>query len=219
MTKELKESLIKEYKRIFINVYEAGGGYGFRYFHGVRTMTYCERILKLDFFKNKKINKDAVIIAALFADVGKIEAVDKNGELVYKSPANENHDKIGAKIVTKYLSKHIEDKKLLDLIVEIISEQHVTQTSLESKIVKDVDRLDNYGYIQIWRHITHANHDKRNIDRIKEFWIDGGEKQRAKKYLNKFNFPVIGKISNERYKKLDNLILEIDRESKGFDIK
>lgn len=219
MKKELKQKLLDEYKSIFINVYEAGGGYGFRYFHGLRTMKYCEKIMKLNYFKNKNINKDATLIAALFADVGKIEAVNSQGELVYGSEADLNHDKIGVDIAKRHLVKFIKDEKLIDFISQIISEQHGTQTTLESKIVKDADRLDNYGYIQIWRHITYALYDKRNIDRLSEFWFGEGANIKAKNYLKKFNFLVTKQIAVKRYKKLNQLILEIDQESEAKDIK
>src|SRR4030042_341322 len=216
MNKQLKEKLIVEYKKAFINTFEAGGGYGFRYYHGLRTMQYCERFLKLPYFRHKKINKDAVVIAALFADIGKIKTINKNGKLVYGSKEDYNHAEIGAKIVVKYLTKHIKDKTLINLVTDIINEQHnKEQTTLEAKLVKDVDRFDNYGFIQIWRHITYAHHDKRNVDRLKEFWVDEKARESAKNYLKKFNFTIISKIALVRYKKLDYLISEIDKESQG----
>lgn len=220
MNKQLKEKLIAEYKKIFINTFEAGGGYGFRYYHGLRTMVYCEQFLKLPYFKDKKINKTAVIIAALFADIGKIKAINKNGELVYGSNGDQEHAEMGAKIVVKYLTKYIKDKKFINLIANIINEQHnKKQTTLEAKLVKDVDRLDNYGFIQIWRHITYAHYDKRNVDRLKEFWINEKARKNAKSYLKEFNFSIIRKIAIIRYKKLDYLIREIDKEIQGKDIK
>lgn len=219
MDKKLKQNLINEYKNIFEGIFEAGGGYNFRYFHGLRTMKYCEQFLKLSQFKNKSINKDALIIASLFSDVGKVKAINKSNELVYGSAGDRNHEKIGARIVLNYLLKHINNQKLIKLVAQIISEQKgARQTTIESKLVKDADRLDNYGFIKIWRTITYANYDKRNIDRLKEFWIDEKERNSAKIYLEKFNFPVIKKIAIERFKKFDYLILEIDRESQGKDI-
>ena len=220
MKQVLKQRLITEYKKAFINTFEAGGGYGFRYFHGVRVMTYCEKFLKLPYFKNKKINYDVVIIAALFADIGKVEAINKKGEIVYGSKADNNHAELGATIVKKYLSKHIKDEKLINDVALVINEQHdKDQTTIEARIVKDADRFDNYGFIKIWRHITHAHYDKRNIDRLKEFWIDEDAKSKAKKYLSQFNFPVIKRLAIARYKKLDHLIKEIDLETQGKDIR
>ena len=220
MTQKLKSKLIAEYKKAFINTFEAGGGFGFRYFHGVRVMSYCEKFLKLPYFKNKKVNYDVAIIAALFADIGKVKAINKKGEIVYGSKADNDHAELGAMIVKKYLSKHIKDKKLINDVALVIDEQHgKDQTTIEAKLVKDADRFDNYGFIQIWRHITYAHYDKRNIDRLREFWIDEDAKSKAKKYLSQFNFPIIKRLAAARYKKLDYLIKEIDSETQGKDIR
>ena len=219
MTSKLKKQLLEEYRNIFINSFEAGGGYGFRFYHGVRMMRYCEAFLRLPSFKHIKINRDALAIAALFADVGKVRAINKRGELVYGSKGDREHAKSGALLVSWYISKYLKDKKLMNFIQEIIREQQgIRQMTIESKLVKDADRLDNYGFIQIWRHITYAHYDKRNIDRLNEFWIKEAWRRKAKDYLKKFNFPIIKKIAMERFKKLDYLLKEINKEMNGMDI-
>lgn len=218
MNSNLKTKLIEEYKKIFINTFESGGGYGFRFYHGLRIMKYCEQFLKLPYFKNKKINKDAVLVAALFHDIGKVMAINKSGEIDYDSHGNQNHAEIGGTLIPKYLSMYIKDEKLIALIARIVDEQHgKDQTSIEAKLVKDADRFDNYGFIQIWRNITHAHYDKKNIDGILEFW-HGGAQEYAKERLAKFNFPAIKKLAAKRFKKMNYLFAEIDRECEGKDI-
>lgn len=219
MTIQLRQHLIEEYKKAFYTTFEAGGGYGFRYYHGVRVMTYCEQFLKIPYFKDKKINKDATIIAALFADIGKVAALDEHGELIYGSQGDLDHAEIGARIIRDYLGQHIADTGLIEFIAQIIDEQHgKEQTSLEAQLVKDADRLDNYGFIQVWRHITYAHYDKRNIDRLNEFWLQEGAREKAKGYLEKFHFPFVKKIAMQRFEKLDYFLSEIEREVKGEDI-
>lgn len=219
MTSEVKKQLINECRDIFIDKFEAGGGYGFRFYHSLRAMKYAEKFLKLPYFKNMTINKDAVIIASLFHDVGKIAAINKSGEIIYSSNGNKNHAAIGGVIVHKYLAKYVKDEKLIDLVAKIIDEQHgKKQTAIESMLVKDTDRFDNYGFIQIWRNITHAHYDKRNIDRLDEFWNDESARKFARGNLVKFNFPVIKKLAGKRFKKLDYLFAEIKRECTGEDI-
>lgn len=219
MTTQLKQHLIEEYKKASYNTFEAGGGHGFRYYHGVRVMTYCEKFLELPYFKDKKVNKDAAIIAALFADIGKVAALNEQGELIYGSQGDLDHAEIGARIIREYLEKHIKDVKLIDFIAQIIDEQHgKEQTSLEAQLVKDADRLDNYGFIQIWRHITFAHYDKRNIDRLNEFWVQEAAREKAKGYLEKFHFPFVKKIAMQRFEKLDYFLHEIEREVKGENI-
>lgn len=182
-------------------------------------MTYCEQFLKLPYFKDKKINKDATTIAALFADIGKVAAVNENSELIYGSQGDRDHAEIGARMIRDYLGNHIEDSQLLDFIAQIIDEQHgKEQNSLEAQLVKDADRLDNYGFIQVWRHITYAHYDKRNIDRLNEFWVQERAREKAKGYLEKFHFPFAMDVAMQRFKKLDYFLQEIDREVKGEDI-
>ncbi len=166
MNQELLNNSITEYKQLFENVWELGGGYGFRYHHGVRVMKYCQKIAKFPRFKNENIDVNALLIAALFHDIGKIEAVNKNGQLVYGNYGGISHDALGAKIAPKYLKKYIEDKELIDLICLIISEQEskVISTRMESKIIKDADRLDHYGVLHLWCSITHANYHQKNIE-------------------------------------------------------
>ncbi len=102
MDKNLLDKLITEYKQLFENVWEFGGGYGFRFHHGVRVMKYCQKIAMLPRFKDENISIEALLIAALFHDIGKIEAIDKNGQLVYGNYGGISHDALGAKIAPKY---------------------------------------------------------------------------------------------------------------------
>lgn len=220
MTKSFKSNLMNEYRQAFYKTRELGGGYGFRFYHGLRVMKYCEKFLRLNYFKEKTINKDILLTAALFHDIGKIKAVDKSGEIKYDSEANQKHDLIGAQVIFQYIGKYFKNDATINQIKQIITEQHSgQQITMESKIIKDADRLDNYGCIQIWRHITYAHQTQRNIDRIPEYWFKEEARKSAKTYLKKFHFPVMRKIAECRFKKLDYLISEIEREIKGMDIK
>lgn len=219
MDKKLQQQLVDEYTKAFTDTYEAGGGYGFRVDHGIRCMTYVEKVLELPYFKDKKVNKAAAMIAALYADIGKVEALDKNKEIIYGSPADNDHANIGARIVGDYISKYVNDSTLAKFVSQIIEEQHgKEQTTDEAKLVKDVDRLDNYGDITAWRHITFATHDKRRIDRLNEFWIGEKAREKALDYMGKFHFDFIRKIAKKRFEKFDQFLKEIDREAKGEDI-
>lgn len=206
MNQDILNSLISEYKQLFENVWEFGGGYGFRYHHGVRVMKYCQKIVKFPRFKKENINLDALLIAALFHDIGKIEAVNENGQLVYGNYGGISHDALGAKIAAKYLDKYIKDKELIDLICLIISEQEskVTPTRIESKIIKDADRLDHYGVLHLWCSITHANYHKKNIEGLKEFWEGEEGKKKYKANFSKFYFTEVKAIAKKRFQNLTN---------------
>jgi len=203
MNKQIFESLKAEYKKLFKNVWEFGGGYGFRLNHGIRVMRYCQKIVKYPRFKDENINIDAVIIGALFHDIGKVKAIDKNGQLIYGNYGDLNHNALGAKIAPEYLNKFIKDKDLINLICLIISEQESKDpTRVESKIIKDADRLDHQGVIHLWCSITYANYQKKNIEGLKEFWEGEEGKRKYEANFSKFYFPEVRDIAEKRFKNL-----------------
>lgn len=220
MNQDLLNSLISEYKQLFENVWEFGGGYGFRYHHGVRVMKYCQKIAKFSRFKSENINIDALLISALFHDIGKIKAVDKNGQLVYGNYGGISHDALGAKIASKYLEKYIKNKELIDLICLIISEQEskVTPTRIESKIIKDADRLDHYGLLHLWCSITYANYNKKNIEGLKEFWEGEEGKKKYESNSSKFYFPEFKAVAEKRFESLTKTTELMFNENEGLDI-
>ena len=220
MNQEILEQLKTEYKTLFENVWEFGGGYGFRYHHGVRVMKYCQKIAKYPRFKEENINIDALLIAALFHDIGKIEAVNENGQLVYGNYGGISHDSLGAKIAPKYLEKYVKDKELIDLICLIISEQEskITPTRIESKIIKDADRLDHYGVLHLWSSITHANYHNKNIEGLKEFWEGEEGKKKYEANFSKFNFSEVKTIAEKRFKNLAKTTELMFNEYEGSDL-
>ena len=221
MDPETEQKLVEIYKKAFYNTYEDGGGYGFRYHHGVRVMLYCKQFIELEFFKNEDINKEALIIGALFHDIGKVRAINGDGEIVYGSDGDRYHEKIGSEIVGEYIGDYVKDKETLAHISQIILESgEKTQTTTEARLVKDADRFDNYGFITAWRHITGIQYHKNpeNVLRLKGFWVDEDFRSKALKYLEQFNYEPIKDLAHKRFEKLDYLIKEMDREAKGLDI-
>jgi len=220
MNEPLIKSLEKELKDIFGNVYEYGGGYGYRYQHSIRVMNYCKKIAKFPRFENEKVNVDALLSAALFHDIGKIVAVNKDGLLVYGNYGNKSHEIVGSEIAPKYLKKYIDDDKLVDLICLIIKEQDrsVPTTKVETNIIKDADRLDHAGVTHIWCSITYANYQKKNIEAFKEFWDSDEGKIKFESSLNRYIFPEVAQIARKRLDKLEEFTDLLLREQEGKDI-
>lgn len=220
MNQKTLELLKAEYKKIFKDVYEAGGGYGFRYQHAIRVLTYCQKFLKIPRLKKRKINRDALFIAAIYHDAGKMRAVDQDSKLIYGKYGGRSHEAIGAEIVSKYISKYIKDKKLVKLVEKIIREQEpgVKPTMVESKLLKDADRLDNAGLLHIWRSITYANYEKKNLEGLGEFWRSKEGRMHDLECLKKYHFREIQKVAIKRFKKLDKLIKELFIEAEGKDL-
>lgn len=220
MNQEILEQLKQEYKKLFEHVWEFGGGYGFRLNHGLRVMNYCQKIAKYPRFKEENVNIDALLIAALFHDIGKIEAVDENGQLVYGNYGGISHDALGAKIAPKYLEKYIKNKELIDLICLIISEQEskAIPTRIESKIIKDADRLDHYGVLHLWCSITHANYHKKNVEGLKEFWEGEEGKSKYEANFSKFYFPEVKAIAEKRFENLTKTTELMFEENEALDL-
>jgi hypothetical protein len=219
MNQEILEQLITEYKTLFENVWEFGGGYGFRINHGIRVMKYCQKIVKYPRFKDTNLDTDAVIIAGLFHDIGKVKAIDKNGQLIYGNYGDTNHNDLGSKIAPNYLNKFIKDKELIDLICLIIAEQESKNpTRIESKIVKDVDRLDHCGVLHLWCSITYANYQKKNIEGLKEFWVGEEGKKKYEINFSKFYFPEVKAIAEKRFKNLSKATELMFEEQNGEDL-
>lgn len=77
MNQEILSKLMVEYKSLFENVWELGGGYGFRYHHGIRVMKYCQKISELPRFKYE------VIINKQVVKTGEAKIADKFENLDY----------------------------------------------------------------------------------------------------------------------------------------
>lgn len=219
VTKQQLNKLISILKSTFDNYWEAGGGKGYRVSHSIRVANYCSKFLMTPFFKKMKLDKDAVLIAALFHDIGKIEAANIKGELKYNSYGNKYHEKIGAFIVNNFLGKVMKGANLQRKISRIIEDLKEEKPKfLETKLVKDADCLDNYGVIKIWRTITYAQYQNQQINRVYEYWDKEG-KIKSKRELFFFYFKPIKLLAIKRYKKLNELIEEIKIENFGLDIK
>lgn len=220
MTSSLRNRLQARYRRLFASVYEAGGAYGFRVDHGIRVMQSAEALLPKLHLRLPSWRRDALLIAALYADAGKIRAVNRRGELVYGSAGDRNHAAIGARLLPTLLRRMPVAKRTLAYAQQCIAEQQGRQQTLvESKVIKDLDRLDNYGVHQLWRHTAYAIHDRRGIERLWEFWHDENGSGSAREYLDAFHFPMIRRHAHRRLQALDRAHRDIHSEQHSTDLR
>ena len=221
MIKQKNLSLyISKLKTLFENISEPGGGQGFRFWHGLRVMIYVKNFLNKypNYFKKYKINRDVAIIAALFHDIGKIKAVDANKFIDYNSRGNLNHHKIGGEIIKEILRGSNLSNRKISKIVQVIREQHESEKHLpESLLISDCDNLDNCGLLKLWRTITYADYQKRNVDRVWEYWEKENKFKEGKNEIQKMNFKPIKKVAIRRLKNLNTVIKTMKQEAEGKD--
>lgn len=213
LTDKIKESLIQILEKSFKNTFELGGGKEHRFFHGLQVATFSQKIAEKE---ELKVDFDALFISALFHDIGKIEAVDSNGNIDYKSDANRDHEEIAAKKLYLIIGDIITDKTLIEKCSKIILSTKVGGDFLESKVIKDADELGNFGYLQVWRTFTYAASDKQNLFENINYWADSGRQSRLD-MLDKLYFNSSRNIAEKRLNKIDKFFEEIKKESDGTD--
>jgi len=210
---------ISKLYELFKDISEPGGGKGFRYWHGLRVMNYAKGFLKRYRSDFRKFNIDAevTIISSLFHDVGKIKATDATKIINYDSQANLNHQEIGGYIIKEILREKLPIEKI-EKIVEVIKEQDAPKNMMpESMLVSDCDILDNCGLLKLWRTITYAQYQGRNIDRVWEYWKKEQGLKKIEREIKGIHFLVIKKVAVQRLKKLDYVIKEMKKEAQGED--
>jgi HD superfamily phosphohydrolase len=204
--------------KLFKDISEPGGGWAFRYWHGLRVMSYINNFLKKYpiYFAKFNIDSEIAIIAGLFHDIGKIKAVDASKIINYSSKGNSDHQRIGGDIIKNILKNRLGQEKI-EKISNIIKEHsRPSRANVECLLVSDCDILDNCGLLKLWRTITYAHYQKKNINRIWEYWEQEGCKK-IKDDIGKIHFPPIKKTALRRFKKLDSVIKEIKREAQADD--
>jgi HD superfamily phosphodiesterase len=129
----------------------------------------------------------------------------------YALPSS-RHEEVRALIAGRFLKDngYAEDK--FRQIISIVSEHTtITQTTLESKIVADADKLDSLGATWVARGFQRTNaFDKRlGIESIPDKYLKGKEK-----YLNHFYSESARKMAAERYQFLAAFIEQFEKEMK-----
>lgn len=209
-----REKLKTILKEAFTDSFEKGGGKENRYFHGVRVARYCEKIAAAE---NLEVDNDALFLAGLFHDIGKIKAVGEAGYLDYGSEGNLKHHEIESRGLQTLISGLVQDDALLEEVAGIIREHHNRETVVtEALVLQDADGLDNFGYLQIWRTFNYAALGKLNFEESLNYWKAEGRKERQE-MLKNFKFDATKQVAKKRFEKLDCFMNEIEKEDLGED--
>lgn len=199
-------------KDTFVNVWELGGGTGFRYKHGLEVARFAVKIIEVE---KLKIDKDIIYVAGLFHDIGKVNAINSNREIDYNSEGNLKHEDISIDFLSKYIGKYV-DQEFIAKVVEIITEKDYS-SSLERKVLSDADELGNFGFSQVWRTFNYCALSKQSFEQMLEFWKAGNLKDR-KEWINKLNFDISKRVARSRFIRFEKFLQTIEEESLGLDI-
>lgn len=213
MNDAIKEKLKKILHNAFKGSWELGGGAEFRYKHGVEVAEFALKIAKAE---KLNVDYDALYVAGLFHDIGKVKAINESGEIDYESDANKNHENTYFKDLKKYIGSLVDDA-LIQKSADIIREELNDNSSLERKVLKDADELGNFGYLQVWRTFNYTALTKQTFEQMLQFWESGNLEER-KKWIDQLYFDTSKKVALKRYNRFANFIKTIKEESHGDDI-
>lgn len=168
MNTKLEDKLHKIIHELYKDFTETGGGKGYRYFHSMLTADYAKKIVMTE---QLEVDEDSLIIACLFHDIRKLEAIDENGILDYDHTCCIEDDNITFEHIAKHI-RRIVSKETIRKAVEIIRNKDTKNASLESKILHDADDLCNAGVLSTWRTIAYAIIMDRGVHDTVTFWDD-----------------------------------------------
>lgn len=194
---------------------EIGGGVNYRYYHGLRTMKACKKILNSQELVNTKVNKKALLIAALFHDIGKVSYIEADGTLQGDRSKDEiSHEELGARILPKYLENVISESDIKQ-IANIIRNQHDLKSNfIETRILHDADVLDSIGLINVWRMFTYSGKKARSLEETLIYYKEISKDIKRNEHLY---FSVTKTIAKRRRYRLKGFILDFEKEYKYQD--
>lgn len=214
LTQEEYDKLDKRLHSEFSDYREMAGGYEYRYHHLIRVHRYVKKLMNKPEIREKDFDEKVVEVAALFHDIGRKEDIEDG----YLDPidAHEGHGETGGKIVDEFI-EDVLTKDQLEKVKQVITNHHHKPKLVETRIVRDADRLGLFGVMNFWR-MSHYASDKELIleDQIQYFWGDGMEQREEK--LEKLNFDVSRKIAEKRFEYFKQVMERIEVEHEGEDI-
>ncbi|MFB6088266.1 MAG: HD domain-containing protein [Candidatus Aenigmatarchaeota archaeon] len=207
-------------KDVYFEVIEPGGSKGFRYYHSLRVFRYCKKILKYDEIDNDKIDRDALLISALFHDIGGSKSIENGIMRANRSQVEdyeENHESRSARFVEENLEGLSDGLK--EKVENIVSEHHSEDPdNYETLILQDADNLDELGYLTIFRTFTYIGFKEQTFDEMIDYYMQAEENNKLEEILKRFNFKSTRKVAEQRISKAKKFMEELMKEHEGGDL-
>lgn len=130
-----------------------------------------EGVLKIIYNENLDIDKDFLAVCAWYHDLG-----GRRGE-----------DTV---LIRRLISKHMDDNKFIDKVVDIIREHSFgeTQSSLESKVLFDADKLEYVNPFRLLWFLRAYNDHFINEKTYRQYKNEWGERVQKLKSMLHFNY-------------------------------
>ncbi|MGA3021153.1 MAG: HD domain-containing protein [Candidatus Micrarchaeales archaeon] len=196
----------------FIDKEETSGGIGYRFFHSVRVYNGCKQFLKFRSIMKRDVDRDAVLVAALFHDAGRAKYYRrKPSDATMLGHENKSVMMIRA-LPSTLISKTIKDRAAR--IIE--SDGKDPRIAFEKEIVDEADTLDEAGVLAILRMFTYGVYKNETVEGRIKYWAS--KRRHMKRWLNRFKIPEIRKIAERRMRITDGIMAELEKEHEGKDL-
>jgi putative nucleotidyltransferase with HDIG domain len=198
---ELKSNLKEE----FSGYYEVAGGRDYRYAH-LETV----RKMALNLLENIDVGVDEKVleISALYHDIGRKEDIEDGEMDPFENP--EGHAERGAELVGDYVSSFVSENQF-GKIKEVIRNHHSEAETAEGKILKDANKLSNFGVSDLWRQFQYASIDGSTLrENIDYFWESAVEEYED--LINELHFEHSREVARKRLEKHKKTFKQIEKE-------
>lgn len=216
---ELNDSVILTKYNKYINIikekfkdsFEINGGLQYRIHHSLYVLKIALQIMKA--ITISKEEENIVILACLFHDLGKSQAIYNNKRLEsFKEFESLNnllsHEESGALMIKEVLKDDF-SQTIIEKICDAIADKK--DTTLVSKILNDADDLAEFGLIEVYRLFYYSAYKNRNMKNTIYYWKYYNYFKKSNKVI-KMNFLISKLIGFNKLATTNNFILNFEKE-------
>ncbi len=190
--------------------------------HSLRVAQNAGQIARLSEVCAASPDDLAVYAAALYHDAGWIERVlegEVTRDAILIRPLAAAHREHGIELLERSLAKLLSRDSIRRAAAAIRYLHDRNGQSIEGQIVMEADLLDEIGAISLWTAIRRGVVDGRGVQAVIDTW------RRRKEYhfwdarlKDSFRFSVVRAVAEERLRKFERLMQELETEHSGHDL-